>query len=140
MVVFSIVESAAFRMFVSGLICGEPFTVIFLLNFNARTFSKGRFQLGNCVITCREAYERSFWYHFLKGIATPQVGYTLARIQQSCAPLEIIEFDLLLRRFTTVWMRRIFPHGLECILGICQGISFIEPLWDRFSFLIYMEF
>ena len=94
MVVFSIVESAAFRMFVSGLICGEPFTVIFLLNFNfnARTFSKGRFQLGNCVITCREAYKISFWYHFLKGIATPQVGYTLARIQQSCAPVEIIEF------------------------------------------------
>ena len=44
------------------------------------------------MITCREAYERSFWYHFLKEIATPQVGYTLARIQQSYAPVEIIEF------------------------------------------------
>ena len=42
-VVFSIVESAAFIMFVSGLNCGEPFTVVFLLNFNVRTFSKGQF-------------------------------------------------------------------------------------------------
>ena len=34
----------------------------------------------------------TFWYHFLKGLATPQVGYTLARIQQSCATVEIVKF------------------------------------------------
>jgi len=28
----------------------------------------------------------------LKGLDTPQVGYTLARIQPSCAAVEIIEF------------------------------------------------
>jgi len=39
-----------------------------------------------------------------------------------------------------VSMRRIFPDGLEWILGICQGISFIDPRWYRFSFMIYMIF
>ena len=33
MVVFSIVESAAFIMFVSGLNCGEPFAVVFFIEF-----------------------------------------------------------------------------------------------------------
>jgi len=44
------------------------------------------------VITFREAYQRRFWYHFLKELASPQVGYTLARIQQSCIAIEIIKF------------------------------------------------
>ena len=40
--------------------------------------------------------QRSFWYHFSKGLDTLQVGYALARIQQSCAAVEIIiEFFVL---------------------------------------------
>ena len=181
--VFSIMESATFRMFVSGLNCGESFTIMFLLNFNARTFSRGRFQLwralhryvfikfqcsdliqwprslllqrcfkfglsisliddeeklGNCVITCREAYQRCFLYHFLKGLAPPQ-GDTHSQNYNKVVQLQRSS-NLFLRRFTTVSMSRIFLHGLEWILGICQGISFIEPRWDRFSFMIYMEF
>ena len=71
------------------------------------------------------AYQINFWYHFSKALAPLEVGYAPAKIQQSCADVDIVE--------------KIFRNlpGSVPELSFEQGSNHFFSLWVLFFYDLY---
>ena len=72
------------------------------------------------------AYEINFWYHFSKALARLEVGYAPAKIQQSCADVDIVE--KIFRNLAGFFPELSFDEGSNQFFSV-----------GYYSFMIYME-
>ena len=73
------------------------------------------------------AYQINFWYHFSKGLVPLEVVYARAKIQQSCADVDIVE--KIFRKLLGSFPELSFEHGSNPFFF----------LFGYYFFMIYME-
>jgi len=87
------------------------------------------------------AYQINFWYHFSKGLVPLEVVYARAKIQQSCADVDIVEkifrkllgsfpelsFDQGSNHFFSLWV--LFFYDLYGNLKTCETLWGLTKTW-----------
>ena len=72
------------------------------------------------------AYQINFWYHFSKGLVPLEVVYARAKIQESCAYVDIVE--KIFRKLPGSFPELSFDEGSNQFFSV-----------GYYSFMIYME-